>query len=97
MRDVSISAETEENQYSVCGGDHSRYRRGGRHCVRVVGNPDAAQSLIGAASGIIVAVLAVIYTIIVAVCAAVCALRCRNTVCGQLRGQQCLKSAWRLE
>ena len=24
-------------QYSVCGGDHSRYRRGGRHCVRVVG------------------------------------------------------------
>ena len=40
---------------------------------RVVGNPDAAQSLIGAASGIIVAVPAVIYTIIVAVCAAVCA------------------------
>ena len=40
---------------------------------RVVGNPDAAQSLIGAASGIIVAFPAVIYTIIVAVCAAVCA------------------------
>ena len=36
---------------------------------RVVGNPDAAQSLIGAASGIIVAFPAVIYTIIVAVCA----------------------------